>query len=32
MALPIGGKVLLDTTVLIDFLRAGMRTIPNPIR
>lgn len=24
MALPIGGKVLLDTNVLIDFLRAGM--------
>ena len=24
MALPIGGKVLLDTTVLINFLRAGM--------
>lgn len=26
MALPIGGKVLLDTNVLIDFLRAGMHT------
>ncbi|MCG3774182.1 MAG: tRNA(fMet)-specific endonuclease VapC [Nitrospira sp.] len=24
MALPIGGKVLLDTNILIDFLRAGM--------
>lgn len=24
MALPIGGKVLLDTNVLINFLRAGM--------
>ena len=24
MALPISGKVLLDTNVLIDFLRAGM--------
>ena len=24
MALPIGGKILLDTNVLIDFLRAGM--------
>jgi len=24
MALPVGGKVLLDTNVLIDFLRAGM--------
>lgn len=24
MALPIGGKVVLDTNVLIDFLRAGM--------
>ncbi len=24
MALPIGGKVLLDTNVLIDFLRAGL--------
>lgn len=26
MALPIGGKVLLDTNVLIDFLRTGMHT------
>lgn len=26
MALPIGGKVVLDTNVLIDFLRAGMHT------
>ncbi|MBS0155268.1 MAG: PIN domain-containing protein [Nitrospira sp.] len=26
MALPIGGKILLDTNVLIDFLRAGMHT------
>lgn len=26
MALPIGGKVLLDTNVLIDFLRAGMHS------
>lgn len=26
MALPIGGKVLLDTNVLIDFLRAGLHS------
>ncbi len=26
MALPIGGKILLDSNVLIDFLRAGMHT------
>jgi len=26
MALPIGGKILLDTNVLIDFLRAGLHT------
>ena len=26
MALPISGKILLDTNVLIDFLRAGMHT------
>lgn len=26
MALPIGGKVLLDTNVLIDYLRAGLHT------
>jgi predicted nucleic acid-binding protein len=26
MALPVGGKVLLDPNVLIDFLRAGMHT------